>query len=83
MATPHVTGVLALVWDLHPTWNYRQVINQVLNTVDHLPSLAGRTVSGGRLDAAAALGAVHNLSTDESFVQELYKDLARRSVAVP
>src|SRR5262249_44079182 len=56
MATPHVTGVLALVWGLHPTWSYQQVIHQVLSTVDKLPSLAGKTITGGRLDAAAAVG---------------------------
>jgi subtilisin family serine protease/subtilisin-like proprotein convertase family protein len=56
VAVPQVTAVLALVWGQHPTWSYTQVINQVLSTVDPLPSLAGKTISGGRLDAAAALG---------------------------
>src|SRR5262249_41037825 len=51
MATPHVTGVLALVWSEHPDWTYRQVINQVTNTVDRLPSLIGKTETGGRVDA--------------------------------
>jgi subtilisin family serine protease len=57
MAAPHVTGVLALVWGLHPDWGYRQVINQVLNTVDKVAGLQGKTATGGRLDAAAAVGA--------------------------
>ena len=57
MAAPQVTGALALVEALHPDWGYARVIQQVLDTVDPLPSLAGRTVSGGRLDAAAAVGA--------------------------
>jgi subtilisin family serine protease/subtilisin-like proprotein convertase family protein len=56
MATPHVTGVLSLVWDLHPNWTYQQVIHQVLSTVDLLPSLRGKTITGGRLDAARAVG---------------------------
>ncbi len=56
MATPHVTGALALVWGEHPTWTYTQVINQVLNTVTKLSSLAGKTVSGGVLNLAAAVG---------------------------
>jgi subtilisin family serine protease/uncharacterized protein YigE (DUF2233 family) len=55
MATPHVTGALALVRDLHPTWTYTQVINQVLNNVDPLPSLQGKVVTGGRLDLAKAI----------------------------
>jgi subtilisin family serine protease/subtilisin-like proprotein convertase family protein len=56
MATPEVSGVLALVWGEHLDWNYQQVINQVLSTADKLPSLAGKTITGGRLDAAAAVG---------------------------
>ena len=47
MATPHVTAVLALVRDLHPEWTYRQVIDQVLRTVDPVPGLQGKTASGG------------------------------------
>ena len=55
-AAPHVTGVLALVWSIHPDWTYKQVINQVLTTVDKIPSLAGKTTTGGIVDAAAAVG---------------------------
>ncbi|HEY7329261.1 MAG TPA: S8 family serine peptidase [Gemmataceae bacterium] len=61
MATPMVTGAMALVWGEHPTWSYSQVINQVLNTTDKLPSLQGKVQTGGRLDLAAAVG--WNLTT--------------------
>jgi len=60
-AAPQVAGALALVWGQHPSWSYTQVINQVLNTVDKLPSLQGKLSTGGRLDVAAAVG--WNLST--------------------
>src|SRR5262245_58937310 len=55
MATPHVAGSLALVWDAHPDWTYRQVIEAVLNTADRIPSLSGKVVTG-RLDVGAAIG---------------------------
>jgi subtilisin family serine protease len=57
MAAPHVAGVAALVWDAHPGWTYSEVVSQILSTVDPLPSLAGVTATGGRLNAASALGA--------------------------
>ena len=55
MAAPHVTGVLALLSDLHPEWSYQQVINVVLDTVDPISALTDLTVTGGRLNAASAV----------------------------
>jgi subtilisin family serine protease/fibronectin type 3 domain-containing protein len=55
MAAPHVAGVVALVRDLHPDWTYRQAIDQVLATTDPIEALEGITVTGGRLNAAAAV----------------------------
>jgi subtilisin family serine protease/subtilisin-like proprotein convertase family protein len=63
MATPMVTGVIALVWSEHPTWNYLQVINQVLSTVDPVPGLQGKVATGGVLDAARAVGYTPALPT--------------------
>jgi subtilisin family serine protease/subtilisin-like proprotein convertase family protein len=65
MAAPFVTGVVALVWTKNPTWSYSQVIKQVLGSVDTSTALHGKTVTGGRLDAARALGAI-NTSTDRT-----------------
>jgi serine protease len=55
MATPHVAGVIALVQGLHPDWSVSQVVQQVLATTDAVPG-AARTISGGRLNAAGAVG---------------------------
>src|SRR5262249_33211921 len=55
MATPHVTGAAALVWDLHPDWTYLQVIQALKSTVDVRPNLAGKMVTGGRLNVNAAI----------------------------
>ncbi len=59
-ATPFVTGVLALVWQQHPNWTYEQVISQVLSTTTPLASLKGKTITGGIVNAAAAVGATVN-----------------------
>ena len=59
MAAPHVAGVAALLLaqDTTGVLTNAQVKDTILATVDPLASLAGKTVSGGRLNARAALGA--------------------------
>src|SRR5438552_4367863 len=56
MAAPHVAGACALLMAHFPNDNYQQIINRVLSNVDPLPSLAGKCVSGGRLNLQKALG---------------------------
>ncbi len=62
MAAPLVTGALALVWSIHPTWTYTQVINDVLNNTDKLSSLTGK-VETGLLDVGKAVQAAMPTST--------------------
>ena len=50
MATPHVTGALALVKSIAPQLTVAQLKQNLLSTVDPLPALSGRTASGGRLN---------------------------------
>ncbi len=61
MATPHVAGVVGLVYVRNPTWTWSQVRNQILSTARVIPSLSGRCATGGivkrrgggRLDGAS------------------------------
>ncbi len=55
MATPHVTGVAALVWGQNPSWTYDQVRSKILSTVKPVPALSGRCVTGGVLNANNAV----------------------------
>jgi len=48
-AAPYVTGAASLIWSRFPTLNHSQVKRQILNTVEPLASLAGKTVTGGIL----------------------------------
>src|SRR5205823_2139091 len=57
MATPFVSGVVSLLAGLHPNWTAEQLVQRVLATTKPLPSLAGKTVTGGMVDAAQAVGA--------------------------
>ncbi|HEX6208641.1 MAG TPA: S8 family serine peptidase [Actinomycetota bacterium] len=56
MATPHVTGAAALVMATHPALGHLDVKARLLARGDPLPALAGKTVSGRRLNVASALG---------------------------
>jgi hypothetical protein len=56
MATPHVTGVAALVKAAHPSFTVAQLKASVLGGVDSLGSLHGKVATGGRLNACKALG---------------------------
>jgi subtilisin family serine protease len=55
MACPHVAGAAALVWAAHPAWDFRQVKKALMDSTDKVASLAGKTVTGGRLNVMNAL----------------------------
>ncbi len=59
MAAPHVSGVAGLILSVNSALTYSQVKDIILNTVDKKSSLSGKTLTGGRLNAFAAVsGAV-------------------------
>ncbi len=55
MATPHVTGAAALYAATHPGAPAAQIKNAILSSAVPTASVAGKCVTGGRLDASAAL----------------------------
>lgn len=55
MAAPHVTGAAALLFSLKPSATVTEVKDALLSSVDPVPALAGKTVSGGRLNASEAI----------------------------
>ena len=57
MATPHVSGAAALLLSQDPGLSAGELKSALLGTADPVADLAGRTVTGGRLNAAAALAA--------------------------
>ncbi|HEY6069220.1 MAG TPA: S8 family peptidase [Gaiellaceae bacterium] len=55
MATPHVSGAAALILSVTPTLTVAQLKSTILNNVDPIPSLAGKTTTGGRLNVCKAI----------------------------
>jgi subtilisin family serine protease len=55
MAAPHVTGAAGLLFSLKPSATVTEVKDALLSSVDPDPALAGKTTTGGRLDASQAM----------------------------
>ena len=56
MATPVVAGVAALALSAHPNLSVDQLRSLLLKSVDEVPSLKGKVSTGGRINAAKAVG---------------------------
>lgn len=61
-SAPHVTGIAALVAARHPEFTAGQLKQALLAGTVPVPSLTGRTVTGGRADAVAALAAADRIA---------------------
>jgi thermitase len=55
MSTAYVTGVAALVASVDPSFTAVQIVQRIDSTVKILPSLEGKTISGGMVDAYNAI----------------------------
>ena len=86
MAAPHVTGVAALVKSQFPALNGEGIKARILTSVDKKASLSGRVASGGRVNAARAVGAntapvilnlspVSRVSTSKALIGATVRDL--------
>jgi len=57
MATPEVAGVAALILSTEPKMSAKTLRERLFNSVDKLDSLKGKVATGGRVNAAKAVGA--------------------------
>jgi subtilisin family serine protease len=80
MSTPMVSGAAALIFGLYPGVSVAEVKNTILGSVDVLPSLVGKTVTGGRLNVNHALGAANELDVDTNLLDAPKKKTRKRHV---
>ena len=52
MATPHVTGAIALISALHPEYTYKEKIEAIYNSADTISAFDGKIVNNRRLNLA-------------------------------
>lgn len=55
MATPHVSGLAALIKSRNQSLTNAEIKEIILNTVDPLPQWSGKVLTGGRINAHSAL----------------------------
>ena len=55
MATPHVAGAAVLIATHFPDATNDEIVSRLLSGTDTIPALAGKVVTGGRLNVANAL----------------------------
>lgn len=66
MAAPHVAGAASLLLAQDPLASVLTVKNRILASVDPVPSLQGKTLTGGRLNVVRALGGSEAPDADAS-----------------
>ena len=69
MAAPHVSGVVALMRSLRPDWTVLQIREKLLNSVDSINSLEGKTLTGGRLNAAKAVANMGSFGAPDGIME--------------
>lgn len=68
MATPHVSGALALMRALRPAANVEELIGALYQSVDKLASLDGKVTTGGRLNLHGLLTEVGTPPAHDQFI---------------
>lgn len=78
MATPHVTGLMALVKSQYPDADMMALRDRVVNTGDRIDALSNRVMSGARINALNSLedddvppNAPGNLAVDDSGIRSV------------
>lgn len=64
MATPHVSGISALLLAAHPEWDYAEIKKRLIATSDPVSSLRTRVQAKGRVNAYNALHGIVPPSQD-------------------
>lgn len=81
MATPFVAGAASLVRDLHPEWNYKQVINHLLGTADHPDGVKNVVTDGRRLNVGKAVKQA--AATPKGMTSEAAQGVESQTPAIP
>ncbi|OGV37711.1 MAG: hypothetical protein A2X48_09990 [Lentisphaerae bacterium GWF2_49_21] len=72
MATPHVSGALAMLRAQFPQESPYAAVNRIISGVDHLDKLSSKCYSGGRLNLYNALAASSPRPRNDNFANAIF-----------
>jgi serine protease len=75
MAAPHVAGVAALASSVNPSLGVADLRSLLLDNADPVAALAGKTVTGGRLNAERVVRAARQGISPPSITGRVFEDL--------
>ena len=64
VAAPYVAGLAALIWGVNASLTHYEIKEIILNGVDIVPTLNGKTVTGGRINASNVFADIPPQSPD-------------------
>jgi len=74
MATPHVSGISALLWSTNPSYTYAQIKDILINTSDKVRGLNKKVLAHGRVNVYNAIHGI--VPVDPTPPESSWKDLA-------
>ena len=74
MATPHVSGISALLWSTNPSYTYAQIKELLINTSDKVRGLNKKVLARGRVNVYNAIHGI--IPVDPTPPESSWKDLA-------
>ena len=74
MATPHVSGIAALMKSANPSYTYQQIKQTLIDTSDKVRSLSKKVVARGRVNVYNAIHGI--VPADQAPAENLWKDHA-------
>ena len=77
MATPHVSGIAALMLSANPSYSYAQIKDVLINTSDKVRGLSKKVVARGRVNVYNAIHGI--VPVDSTPAENLWQDFASKA----
>lgn len=80
MATPHVTGLIAIIKSRYPSYDYKKIKNLVISSGTPIASLKNKTISSRRIRGASSNGVGALTCTNQQAISRLQPRAATTTI---